>query len=181
MRLPFTASALALVLFFVAGCCEDVEGLTVLGSVSIDIEDAQTGFSFPDETTLADDELADFGGPMAGHCTIDPAGPGSGVVDVAIVRPSQDDEGSRAIQSFSATLSDANGETSGRVAASLGETVYEAEGGADCALTLIYVDTDTGQVGFEAACTLSSSNGETAEAGVSLHFRRCQILEAEAD
>ena len=175
MRLSSAAPALAVVALLVAGCCEEDPGLTVRGSVAVAFDGAETGFSFAEDTRLADDVLAGYDGPMAGHCTIDPQGP----VDRAIVRPGEVEEGSRELRSFSATLEEGAELSSGQVEIELGTSVLAASGGAECNLELIYVNTDTGQVGLSAGCLAQSEDGESADLDAELHFRSCEVLEVE--
>jgi hypothetical protein len=180
MKLSHGIPAIALLILLTSsGCCEEDEGLTVRGSVSVAIEDADTGFSFAGDTRLVDDGVDQAGDSMAGHCIIDPAGPGQGAVEVAIVRPQTgtEDAGSRTIRSFHATFVDAVGEVEGEVEAQLGEVAFRGEGTAGCELVIIYTNMDTGQAGLEATCDLVSDDGEAAQLEAELHFRACQVIE----
>jgi hypothetical protein len=158
-----------------SACNDGDGGLTVRGWVTVQLEDAETGMEFREDTLLTE---AEDEGAVSGYCTIDPNGPGEGLVTISIGRTGSVEPGSRRIRSFSVMrLSESDGQAEGSLSVGLGETTYEAEASATCSLDLIYVNTDTGQAGLETNCTVEVE-GSSAQVLAELHFRDCEILEA---
>lgn len=146
----------------VVGCAEE-EGLTVRGDVSVTLEDATTGFLFPQVRRLAIDAAAIEPGVLAGRCLFDD-GTGSLVVSVS---KTGELEGN-AMRAFTVEFP---------VDSMPLVTVELASGdfiGTDCSPQLLYRDDVNGSVGVDVApCTVISSELTEAIVVADLHFGGC--------
>lgn len=165
MRASVVAVSLSVFLSFVAGCGGS-PGLTVAGSVTIEVEGASTGFRFEQPTRLDGTAPA---GAITGNCTLTSDGTGTAYGVLVELFGSAHGQG-RAVRSVT-VLARTDAPAMGIVEAELGPDAFR--GTCDVEVPLVE---GSGRVRVVSRTCTVSGPGETARVELDLTLERCTVM-----
>ncbi|MFW6051755.1 MAG: hypothetical protein ACODAU_11305 [Myxococcota bacterium] len=158
-----------------AGCGGGDDRLTARGAMTLEVDEATTGFDLPEPTRLEDDRDRREDRRLAGHCTF---GGGEGAeplrLSVGLERTGVADD--LGLRSFEVTIEEPDrSEAVGYVHADVGGTPYMAEGSrtGTCRVAALYFDREAGLAGVSVDCVLSGPEGAEAQAEAELELSGC--------
>jgi hypothetical protein len=174
-RILMTCLVCAIAAITFSGCDDDVEYVTVEGSLGLDMESGETGFEFDVTTPLA--ATADQATPdcAAGGCIIhlgDDCQPDS--FELWIDRGTAGEPG-LGFDMFDLTISEGGATVLASVAATDGEVTYSSDGSAACEVTDISTIDRSGDAVIDVECDLAADPDLAAHASAHLVISGCAV------
>ncbi|MFW5926006.1 MAG: hypothetical protein ACOCV4_07550 [Myxococcota bacterium] len=171
---PSTPIPLLLAVAALVACGGGEDAPTVMGSVTVAIDDTVTGFRFDEPTRIEDDRVAAGDGRLAGHCTFSEPREGEpDRVSVGVMRTDGDDD--LGLREIRVAVDEEGRGSTGYVRADVGGQLYLAEGlPADtCRVAPLYLDRGAARAQVAVDCEVPGPDGVPAVVEADLEFAGC--------
>lgn len=175
MRKKYFISLIPILAFSSFLGCDDGEMVTIEGSMSLDLDYADTGFEFSAGTPLVSEAEEATPGCAAGGCRItvdehwDPVS-----LELWLDRGTDGEQG-LGFRSFDVTITEGEALVSAMVAATDGDVSYSSSGAAHCVVSDLSAVSNDGSASLSVDCDLLSNANQNAHASADLHLTGCTV------